>query len=152
MNPLTVRTPFLIAAAVAAGNIALFGLLSPWFIREVHHHWMVPFFAACFCVQAAAAMRLRPAWGGPVYTVLFVLAYLTAAIFSWRQFSMFQCYRHCEGRLAVALALLALTFLAGWRSTARRGSRLALWSAAICAVWGATVAVLGLLQGTLNFS
>jgi len=152
MKLLGVRKEILIAAAVALINIIVFGTVSPYFIFEIHHHWMVPFFCAVFFLQAIAAVKLPVDWGKPIYFVLFALTYFTGIIFAWRQFSMFQCFRHCEGRLAVGLGFLTLTFLAAWRSVAFRNSRIALWSAGVFAVWAIIVTVLGFAYGTINFS
>ena len=137
--------------AVFIGNVVLFLLTVPFFLDKVHHHWIIPVFAAGFFFQSILVVPINPKWSRPVLRAIVGLSLLMGAILLWRQFSMFQCFRHCEGRLTVGLSLLSGANGIAWRFGPFKNSRLLLGMAMFFLVWAIIVLTVGITHGTWNF-
>jgi hypothetical protein len=146
------RKEFLIGGLVAAVNIAVFGLVTPHFLDVVHHHWIVPVFCTWLFFQSLISSRLKSVWSNPIFFVVFSLAILTGILLFWRQFSMFACFRHCEGRLAMGLFMISLSFFIPCNYLALRGHRFVRAGGILFAIWAVIISIIGWAQGTLNFS
>jgi|GEM_PF-3475798 len=145
------RKEFLIGSLVTVTNIAVFGLVTPFFMNVVHHHWIVPLFCFWIFSQSLISLKLKPDWQIPVFFIVFSLAILTGVLLFWRQFSMFECFRHCEGRLGLGLFMLSLSFLIPGHCLSLRRYRSVRIGGALFAVWAVVVVFIGWTQGTLNF-
>lgn len=137
--------------AVFVGNVVAFLVTVPFFLNKVHHHWIVPAFAAWFLFQSILFVQLDPSWSKSALRVVISLCVLMGALLFWRQFSMFQCVRHCEGRLTVGLILLATTNAVGWRFGPFKKSRLFPSVAIVFLVWAIIVMAIGIVHATWNF-
>jgi hypothetical protein len=137
--------------AVFVANVILFLGTVPFFLNEVHHHWIIPVFAAWLLFQSIVFVSLDPKWSQPALRVIFGLIVLMGAILFWRQFSMFQCFRHCEGRLTVGLLLLSGANGIAWRFGPFNKSRWLWGGALLFLVWAIIVMAIGLVFGTWNF-
>lgn len=132
--------------AVFVSNMILFLVTVPYFLNRVHHHWIIPVFAAWFLFQSILFVRLDPSWSEPALQVIISLGLFMGALLLWRQFSMFHCFRHCEGRLTVGLFLLSGVFGITWRSGPFNKSRLLSSAALIFLVWALIVLAIGVKQ------
>ena len=146
------RKAVIVGLAVFIANVIVFLVTVPFFINEVHHHWIIPVFAAWFFFQSIIIVPVNPKWSQPVLRVIIGMSLLMGAILFWRQFSMFQCFRHCEGRLTVGLFLLSGANGMAWRFGPFNKSRWLWGSALIFFVWAIIVMAIGLAYGTWNFS
>ncbi len=109
-------------------------------------------FAAWFLFQSILFVQLDPSWGKPLLSVVTGLGVVMGAILFWRQFSMFQCVRHCEGRLTVGLFLLSGANGVAWKFGPFNKSRLLLSSAIVFLVWAIIVMTIGIAHATWNFN
>ncbi len=133
-------------------NVGLFLLTVPFFLNEVHHHWIIPVFAAWLLFQTIVFVSIDPKWGQPASRAIMGLSVLMGVLLFWRQFSMFHCFRHCEGRLTVGLLLLAGANGIAWRYGPFNRSRW-LWGATLVfLVWAIIVMAIGMAFNTWNFS
>lgn len=137
--------------AVFVGNVGVFLVTVPFFLNRVHHHWIIPVFAAWFLFQSILFVQLDPSWSISARRVVISLCVLMGALLFWRQFSMFQCVRHCEGRLTVGLILLATTNAVVWRFGPFKKSRLMPSIAIVFLVWALIVMTIGIAHTTWNF-
>ncbi|MBK8870785.1 MAG: hypothetical protein IPN19_06980 [Elusimicrobia bacterium] len=136
---------------VFVANVGVFLMTVPFFLNEVHHHWIIPVFAVWLLFQSIVFVSIDPKWGQPALRVIMGLSVLMGAILFWRQFSMFHCFRHCEGRLTVGLLLLSGANGIAWRFGPFNRSRW-LWGAALVFLgWAIIVMAIGLAYGTWNF-
>ncbi len=145
------RDPVIAGLAVFIANVVLFLLTVPFFLDKVHHHWIIPVFAAWFFFQSIIIVPVNPKWSQPVLRVIIGMSLLMGAILFWRQFSMFQCFRHCEGRLSIGLLLLFGTHGVPWLVGPFKYSRSLLGIAMIFLVWAIVVLTIGIARGTWNF-
>lgn len=133
------------------GNLVAFTLLASGATELAHHHWIVPAFCGLLSGEAwlinkyfgsARALWLRG-------LLVWVLA--TGAALAWRQLSMFQCYLHCEGRLAFGLVLLSAAAYFVTRGLERLGEKAA--AVLLCSLllmWSGIVLSVSMLRGTLT--
>lgn len=138
--------------AVFVGNVVAFLVTVPFFLNKVHHHWIIPAFAAWFLFQSILFVRWDSSWSKSALRVVISLDVLMGALLFWRQFSMFQCVRHCEGRLTVGLILLSVSNAVVWRFGPFKKSRWLLGSALVFLVWAMIVMSMGIKHATWNFS
>jgi hypothetical protein len=146
------RDPVIAGLAVLIANVVLFLLTVPFFLNKIHHHWIIPVFAACFFFQSILGVPLNSKWSRPILRVIIGMSLLMGAILFWRQFSMFQCFRHCEGRLTVGLLLLSGANGIAWHFGPFNKSQWLWGSALIFFVWAIIVMAIGLAYGTWNFN
>jgi hypothetical protein len=147
-----IRKGLTVGLTVFVTNMILFLMIAPFFLNKVHHHWIIPVLALWFMIESAFIVRLPPTWSIPALRVVTILILLMAALLFWRQFSMFQCFRHCEGRLTVGLLLLSAAQGIAWRFGPFHKSRWILTSALLFLTWAAIVGAIGFAQSTWNFS
>jgi hypothetical protein len=138
--------------AVLITNMILFLGTVPYFLNKFHHHWIIPVFAAGLLFQSILFVRWDPSWIKPALRVVMSLGLLMGALLLWRQFSMFQCFRHCEGRLTVGLILLSGTYGVAWRFGPFNKSRLLSRTALVFLVWALIVLAIGVKHATWNFN
>ncbi|MBK8574317.1 MAG: hypothetical protein IPN90_01100 [Elusimicrobia bacterium] len=124
----------------------------PLFLNKVHHHWIIPVFAAGLLFQSILFVQIDPSWSKPALRVVTSLGVLMGALLFWRQFSMFQCFRHCEGRLTVGLVLLATANAVVWRFGPFKKSRLLSSAAIVFLAWAIIVMAIWITHTTWNFS
>lgn len=130
-------------------NVVTFATATPIFLNEIHHHWIVPAFSALLLFESSCLAATPRSAQGPRWSIL-ALVGLSALLLFWRQFSMFACFRHCEGRLALGLAFLAgASVLVGLGASEplRRTARL---SVVFLSIWGFLVILIGWRLGTLT--
>lgn len=133
------------------GNLVLFTLLAYAALEFTHHHWIVPGFSGLLLGEAWLIKKYFGAARASWLRGLLPWLAVTAAALAWRQASMFQCYRHCEGRLAFGLIMLAAAAYFTTQGLERRGEKL--FSVILCAallMWGGVVLSAAMLRGTLT--
>jgi len=136
---------------VSGGNLIVFLAAVQTFLDRVHHHWIVPVFSALIMLEAALIYFIfgerRALW----LKALMPWILIVALILQWRQLSMFQCFRHCEGRLVLGLLCLAAAGAFEARGLADPGHRRAaafLYKGIL--LWLAIILALGVMRGTLT--
>ena len=140
-----------VGAGTVILNVVLFLGTVPFFLQRVHHHWIVPSFCALLLIETILYSRCEDPWRIPLLRAVLSINLLIGFLLFWRQFSMFHCFRHCEGRLSIGLLLLSLSFLAV-RGGTPVGPRRALGLGAIVfGLWAIVVALIGWVHGTWNF-
>jgi hypothetical protein len=146
------RESIRVGAATVFVNLATFIFVVPFFLNNVHHHWIVPTFCSWILFQALLTLKFPRDWAKAINQILLAFALLIGILLFWRQFSMFQCLSHCEGRLAVGLVALTLSIGIAGRSFSSSGRRFCFGVASLYGIWALTVATLGWFQNTLNFN
>lgn len=94
-----------------AFNLLVFYLTSSIFLGTFHHHWVVPFFCGLLLFEALLLTHVQRPWVRSALSMHLVWVIGVGVILVWRQRSMFECFRHCEIRLALGLFFLGLTSL-----------------------------------------
>lgn len=133
------------------GNLALFTLLAYGALELTHHHWIVPGFSGLLLGEAWLIKKYFGSARAPWLRGLLPWLAVTGGALAWRQVSMFQCYRHCEGRLALGLLLLAGAAYLATQGLERRGEKI--FSVLLCTLllaWGGLTVSLGMVRGTLT--
>jgi hypothetical protein len=136
---------------VFGGNLVLFTLMAYGALERVHHHWIVPGFSGLLLAEAWLVKKYFGAARALWLRGLLLWVLVTAGILGWRQFSMFQCYMHCEGRLAFGLVFLsgaAYFITAGLERQLEKLVAVILCS--LLLLWCGVVLSLALLRGTLT--
>jgi hypothetical protein len=140
-------------AAAAAFNLCVFSAIAPVFIKTYHHHWVVPFFCGVLLAEVLFLYRCAGPWKTYALDAVLAWIFLTGAVLFWRQFSMFECYRRCAGRLSLGVFLLTAAaglYLRSAGSSRRKAvSRLTLF---LFAAWLCAVLAAGLRKGGLNLN
>lgn len=148
----TIRKAIILGLAVFVANVVVFLMTVPFFLNRVHHHWIIPVYAAWLLFQSILFAQFDPSWSKPTLRVVTRLGLMMGAILFWRQFSMFQCFRQCEGRLTVGLLLLAGENAVVWRFGPFNKSRFLSSTAIVFLVWAIIVMTIGIARATWNFS
>ena len=138
---------------VSGGNFLIFLAIVQPFLDRFHHHWIVPVFSALIMLEAALIYFVfgerRALWLKAVMPWILIVA----LILQWRQFSMFQCFRHCEGRLALGLLCLAVAGVfeaRGLDNPAHKRAAAFLYKGIL--LWLAIILAIGAMRGTLTLN
>jgi len=134
-----IRREWAIGLAVAGLNTAVFAAVAPFFLNQIHHHWIVPVFCGGLLAQAVGYGRLGAAVAGPALRATAVLAALAGGLIFWRQFSMVGCVERCGGKLSAGILLLSLAFLALGTNSKMGMRRAYTATAGVLALWAAAV-------------
>ncbi|OGS08836.1 MAG: hypothetical protein A2270_00005 [Elusimicrobia bacterium RIFOXYA12_FULL_51_18] len=137
---------------VSGGNLLIFLAVVRLFGERIHHHWMVPLFSALIMLESALIYFVfgerRTLWLKAVTPWIL----LVALILQWRQRSMFQCFRHCEGRLSLGLFCLAAAgFLvaAGLDNPVQKRAAACLYRGIL--LWLVIILAMGTMRGTFTW-
>lgn len=138
-------------AGVFGGNLILFTLLAYPALERVHHHWIVPAFCGLLLGEAWLVKKYFGSARALWLRGLLAWVLVTAAALAWRQLSMFQCYMHCEGRLAFGLIMLSAAAYFITQGLERQAEKIA--AVLLCSlllVWSGIVLSASMLRGTLT--
>ena len=138
---------------VSGGNLIIFLAIVQPFLDRFHHHWIVPVFSALIMLESAFIYfvfgECRALWLKAVMPWILIVA----LILQWRQLSMFQCFRHCEGRLALGLLCLAIAGAFEARGLDAPGhKKVAAFLYKAILLWLAIVLAIGAMRGTLTLN
>jgi len=137
---------------VSGVNLLIFLALARPFLERIHHHWIVPVFSALIMLESALIYFIfgerRTLWLKAV--IPWIL--LVALILQWRQLSMFQCFRHCEGRLSLGLLCLSAAgafAAAGLDNPMQKRAAACVYRGIL--IWLVIILAIGTMRGTLTF-